>query len=222
MSDEFTRLASDFAWRTIASAEEALPERQDVSAELDSFLARSGLDAAALPTVLECLERTPEWLTCQLRMESAYRRVCARVTTDELRARMAATMRIPLTRLEIETIILASNDAAREAVLCFREGETTVQDLAQECGATFEQREVFLGECDEAVQRALLCASIGEILEPRQCESGFAVCRLLSKVEPIPEDAQVRARLDQRLLESHFEALASKQISWLWPSKCPA
>jgi hypothetical protein len=146
-------------------------------------------------------------------MESEYQRVCDALLTTDKRSRLLAAQRLALTQLELETFSPESSNAANEAVLCLRENQATMQELAAECGAACERLEVFLGDCSEALQRVLLSASPGEVLAPLAEGDSFVVCRLLSKTDPTIADERVKARLDRHLLEAHFSQLAGK-IRW--------
>jgi hypothetical protein len=213
LSGEFDRLAQALGWR-LAALSEADPKTQDsrlktqdLGSDRSQFLQRTGLEETTLLAALQQIGRDPVWLEECLRLEAAYDRVCARWLTDDQRGRALAARRLGLTRVQVETIVLPSLEAAQEAVLCLREGEVSLPELAEECKVTCERTEWFIEDGPPDLQQALLSASPGEILAPLGREGCFAVCRLAAKSSPDLTQPDVRERLDQRLLEAHFAEL---------------
>jgi len=194
LSGEFERLERELTSRVAALHSEG--QKRESKADLE---ARGALG---------------EWWS---RAEAAYRDVCGRVLTLESRARMLAAMRILLTRVVVESVVLKSETAAREAALCLRDRELTMEDLSKECGCDCARVEIFLGDCEEEQQRRFLCAAPGEILEPQPCEGGMAVSRLVNKIEPGIADEAIRLKIDARLLGAHLSELASKVITRAQP-----
>ena len=217
LSGKFDRLANAASWRLAAwpAGSEADPNAESVNDERQRFFQRTGLDEGSLPHALKQLNRTAGWLEDCLQMEACYRHLCDALLTNEARARTLAAMRLPLTRITIQTLILRSKDAAQEAVLCLKENRLSPEELAKECGAAWEGQEWFLGDCDGDFQQILLSAAPGEVLAPLPYEERFVVSRIEAKRDPNIADAQVRALIDRRLLEAHFSELTSKHIRWV-------
>jgi hypothetical protein len=218
LSGRFDRHVTDLSWRLAALLENgkalAVSLAEAEQFERSRFFERMGYTETELMDALERLGRDPQWFRGCLQMEAAYRRACDKLLTDEQRARLLTTLRLPLTRIEVESMMVQSADAASEAVLCLRENETSMSELARECDSTCERRRVFLGDCSEEMQQALLSASPGEILAPQREEDAFVVCRLISKTEPTLRDDEVIGRLDWRLLQTHFSELTRGCVRW--------
>jgi len=199
----FDRHVTDLSWRLAALLENgkalAVSLTEEEQFERSRFFERMGYTETELMDALERLGRDPQWFTSCLQMEAAYRRACDKLLTDEQRARLLTALRLPLTRIEVESMMLQSADAASEAVLCLRENETSMSELARECDSACERRRVFLGDCSEEMQQALLSASPEEILAPQRDEEAFVVCRLISKTEPTLHDDEVIGRLQTGL-----------------------
>lgn len=155
------------------------------------------------------------WLAGVLAREAAFRRSSARRLTPAVLARALESRRIPLTRVTLETLVAPSLNAGREAVFCVRQGERTMGELAAECGFEFGSREVLLGDCPEGQQRMLLAALPGEVLEPVPIAGGFAVTRLVDKVEPDPQHPETRARVEREWLKAEFTTLAAERVGWV-------
>src|SRR6266568_3721970 len=63
-----------------------------------------------------------------------------------------------------------------------------------------------------AILRLPLTRFETDVLEPLARGDGFELCRIISKVEPQPDDPTVKSRIDQRLLARHFSELASRYL----------
>jgi len=215
-SGKFDDLTRGLSWRLGAAVEQNQIETdadlaQDQRAR---FFERSGLDESSVPEVLKRLSRTPAWFEECLQLEVCFQKTCSSVLSDEARKRTLAVMRLPLTRIKIQRLTVRSREAAQEAVLCLRDDQVSPEQLAQECGISWEDQELFLGDMPPDVQQEFLSAAPGEVLTPETGEEGCLVTRVVAKTEPVLLDDQVRARIDQQLLESHFSELCSKHIRW--------
>jgi len=220
LSGKFDRLARAVSWRLVLSDEgQTGTDAELLEAERARFFERTRLNEASLSEALKKLGREPEWLEECLQMEARYRQVCATLLTDEARARILTTQRLLLTRVKIEMLTLRSRDAAQEAVLCLKEKLLSKEELAKECRASWEPQEFFLGDCEPEVQHEFISAVPGEVLAPKPYEEGFVVSRIEAKTEPDLTDAQIRARIDKRLLTAHFSELTSKSIRWVMGEK---
>jgi len=215
-SGKFDDLTRAVSWRLAARAE---LNKTEVNTDLlkderARFFECTGLDESSLPAALKQLNRTPAWLEECLHLELLYHQACGSLLSEQARARTLAVMRLPLTRIRIQTLALRSREAAQEAVLCLTKDGLAPEQLAQECGVCWEDQELFLGDLPPEVQQDFLSAAPGEVLTPETGEEGCLVTRIVSKTEPVLLDDQVRARIDQQLLETHFSELCSKHIRW--------
>ena len=218
LSGRFDQHARELSWRLTA-----LPQPPGASSPADAmqtqvmrgrFIAGHNFTEENLGRALAGLERDILWLNECLQLEAAYHYVCDQLLTDEKRARLLVSLRLPLTKVEVETMVVRSPHAANEAVLCLRENQLSMSELASECDSSCDRMNVFLGDCSPELQRALLSASPGEILAPQSDGETFVVCRLINKTESDIHEQEVKARLDQRLLESHFSELTRERIRW--------
>lgn len=214
-SGDLDRLAGQLAWRVaaIASSKER-PEQAAVAEERVRFLQRSAIDAADLEPWLDALGRSASWLEEMLVLEAAYRLSSARVLTPDGFKREISSLRLPLTRLEVEMIELDSRDAAREALMCVREDGRSMEEVAREGRYPYRRREMVLEQIPVEQQQSFLSLTPGSILQPQERDDGFVLSRLIAKHEPKLDDPQVRARIEQRLLQRHFSDLSSGRIQW--------
>lgn len=211
-SGELDRMATRLTWRVAARAAKEAAEvpSEFQQAEAERFRTRAG-DVQAW---LAGLGREPAWLEEQVAMEAAFRHRCQRLLTPERCERELGPLRLPLTRFEVETMELDSRSAANEAFLCVRDDEVSMEEVAQEGRYPYRRRELVLEEIDPSVQQKYLSSTAGTIMEPTQRGDGFQLARLLGKREPKLEDPDVRARIEQRLLNRHFADLTSGRIQW--------
>jgi len=201
----FETWAAELSWRWAAVVVDGVEsDPAAVARERDMILSRHGWEPGEMERLVRRLGRDEAWLARVLAREAAFRRSSARRLTSAVLARALESRRIPLTRVSLETLVAPSLDAGREAVVCVRQGEVTMGDLAAECGFEFGVREVLLGECSDEQQRLLLAALPGEVLEPVPIAGGFAVTRLVDKVEPDPQRSETRARVEREWLKVEF------------------
>jgi len=220
LSGKFDRLARAASWRLVLPAE-GETSAQLLKTERARFFERTGLNEESLAGALKKLGRDPAWLEEWLGMEIRYGRLRETLLTAEARARALVAQRLPLTKITIEMLTLRSKDAAQEAVLCLREKLLSSEELAKECRASWEPQEFFLGDCEPDVQQEFLSATPGEVLSPKPFGEDFVVSRIVAKTEPNLADAQIRSRIDQRLLRSHFSELTSRSIRWVLGHSMP-
>ena len=216
-SGSFDDLTRALSWRLAAAAElnNTAPNDESVKNERARFFERTGLDETSLPEALKQLNRTAAWLEECLQLEASYQQASASVVSDAGRTRALTTMRLPLTRFTIQTLALRSQEAAQEAILCLTKDALSPEQVAQECGVSWEEQRLFLADLSHEVQQEFLSAAPGEVLAPKADEEGFVVIRIIAKTEPALADDDVRKRIDQQLMESHFSEISSKHIRWL-------
>jgi len=114
----------------------------------------------------------------------------------------------------MEVIELDSKDAAREALLCVRDDHMAMEEVAREGRYPFSREQTLLEDIAPDVQQRFLSASAGDLMEPMELDGSYRLCRITGKKEPDPEDPSVRGRVDQRLLDRHFNEVASRHIRW--------
>jgi hypothetical protein len=181
-----------------------------IAAEKRKFLHRIGITSAQLANWLEQLNRDSKWLDEMLAIEAAYGKHCDTLLVPEARQRELLALRLPLTKFETEMIEVESLDAAREALFCVREDGMSMEEVATEGGYPYRRADFLLEDLPVDAQHRFLSVSAGEVLQPLARGDGFELCRIVKKIEPQPDDSNVKSRIDQRLLDRHFAELASK------------
>ncbi len=213
LNGELDVMANRLAWR-VAAAEEAEIGEAEMEDERAQFVQRSGLELRGISDWLQKLGREKSWLEEVITMEVAFRKARAGLLTAEAAEREIGALRLPLTRFEVETIEFESRDAASEAVLCVRDDGMSMAEIAEEGRYPYRRNELVLENIAEELQQKFLSLTPGSMLEPFAREDGFELSRLLGKTEPKASDPNVRARIEQRILERHFADLLSKRVRW--------
>src|SRR5439155_1679373 len=92
------------------------------------------------------------------------------------------------------------------------EKEITPDAVSAEERYPYRRADFLLEDIPAEGQQRFLSVSAGDVLEPLVRGDGFELCRIISKVEPQPDDPTVKSRIDQRLLARHFSELASRYL----------
>jgi len=186
------------------------PAPEAIDAEKRKFLHRFGIEAAQMADWLEEMGRDSQWLNEMLAMEAVYAAHCDTLLVPEARQRELIALQLRLTRFEVELIELESHDAAREALFCVREDGMSLEEVATEGRYPYRAVNFLLEDLPEEVQQKYVSVSQGDLLGPMPRSDGFALCRIIKKVEPRLEDPTIKLRVDQRLLDRYFSDLTTK------------
>ena len=214
LSGEMARFAKQLSWRLAAAAasDGTEPSVEETYATREEFVERLHPMGFAEWKVSAGLD--DEWVNRMAVLEANFRIHCEGILTPQARQRELATLRLQLTVFELEVIELDSRDAAQEALLCVRDDEMSMEQVAAEGRYPFRREERLLEDIPPDVQQRFLSASAGDLMPPMELDGGYRLCRISGKREPDPADPSVRSRVDQRLLDRHFTELASRHVRW--------
>jgi hypothetical protein len=216
LSGELSRMGERFSWR-VAAAREAGGKPIDpkvIGAEKTSFLQRTELRGEQLPEWLTKIGRDESWFCEMLALETIFRSDTAAIISAAACEKEIVSLRLPLTRFEVETIELDSLDAAREAFLCARDDGLSMEQVAAESRYPFRRTEVFLERIPDDLQQKFLSVHPGDILGPIGEANTYHVCRIISKKEPDLSDSSVRERVEQQILDRRQSDLTTRHIQW--------
>lgn len=225
LTGKFDGLAQAWAWRIAAwnakglAATAAADGRET---QRRQFFQRTGLAPDKLPEMLRGLAREQLWFEEQLQTEAGYAEQVEGVCMRENRARSLATLRLQLTRLEVELMDLESEGAVREACFCLESDGLTMAELAEQEHYRVERKEFLLEEFSDEQRMRFLGTEVGQVRPLITEGEHFQVCRVLAKHEPLLTDASVVARVDEELIGGHFNDLVSKHIVWLLTPDAPS
>jgi hypothetical protein len=213
MSGEMDEISSQLSRRIAADL--AMSERGEPLATapvMQRFLQSHHLDERGLPEWLSAMRRDRAWLTEMVRMEAAFDRLSTDAITPEARARKLASMQLSLARVEIESLELDTEAAAREAFLCVHDDGSSLSDVAAETGYRSERTEVSGDALDEKIGQRLLNAREGDVVGPIASDGRFKVYQVLRKFEPTIADRAVADRIDAVILDELFDDLCARHI----------
>lgn len=211
---EIDRMADRLSWRIAAQAEKAADDPKAVSEQRERFLAHAQIDHDGLTEWLSQLGREIDWLEGLSGWEVAYQRLVNSLVTERDLQHELISMRLLLTRFEIEMIEVDSRDAAAEIMACVRNDGMEMAEVAEESRYPFHRSEILLEDLAPDQQQQFLSVKAGALLEPIPREDSFQVCRVKMRIEPTLQDAAIRERLGERIIERHFSELVSKHIHW--------
>ena len=207
---ELDRMTTALMFRLAARCAEKDSDPDAITAEERKFFERNKIEPARLPNWLERLGRDLEWFNEMVAIEAAYRQRCGSLLVPQACQRELVTLRLPLTRFETEVIELESRDAAQEALFCVREDGISMEEVAADGRYPYWLADFVLEDIPADAQQRFLSVSAGDVLEPSARGDGFQLCRIIKRIEPQPNDPNVKSRIDQRLLDRHFSELTSK------------
>ena len=216
LSGEFDRLATRLSCR-VAGFQEAKNAEVDLVAEKEQFSKRAGNDGQKAPDWLNRLGREAQWLNEMLRFEAIHNRIHNELLTPQIRQREMSSMRLPLTRLDVEMLEVESKDAASEASLCVTVDGLSMEEVAKEGRYPYRRVQLLVEDIEADLQQKFLSVPEGSMLEPIARGDGFQLCRIIEKVEPNAADPVIRERIDKRILDLHFSKLVSHHIQWQGP-----
>lgn len=212
LSDELDRLAEEMSFRLAVWAEKGLEASASEAIDREEFIRREGI--TDLREWLDRIGRDEKWLDESLRAEAAFQRRLASAVDEKAIARELVSMRLNLTRFELETMEVDSRDSAAEVMACVRSDGMEMSEIAEESRYPFRESEVLLEDLPAELQQSFLSVRAGAMLEPIARDDGFEVCRVKTRNDPQLSDALVRERLQKQISRRHFSALVSKHIDW--------
>ena len=211
LSGSLDRMAQRLSYRIAAQADKK-SEEEDVKEERARFLAARRI--TDLAGWLSQFGRDEEWLNEMLAAEVSYRRRVAQILTEQALQKELGSLRLNLTRFELETVEVDSKDAAAEVAACVRSDGMEMSEIAEEGRYPFHSSEVLLEDVPSEQQQKFFSVKAGMLFDPILRGDGFEVWRVKTRTEPSLQDATIRARLEKRIIDRCFNGLLSKYIDW--------
>ena len=200
--------------RRIAAGFEVAEREETLSTEpvMQRFLERHRLDERSLSGWLAALGRERSWLAETVRIEAAFDRLSSLAIAGDARARKLALMELSMARIEMETLELDSEAAAREAFLCVRNDGSSLSEVAVETGFRAERAEVWIDTLDDTLGSRLLNAAEGEVIGPIEHDGGFRVYQVLRKLKASLTEPAVTSRIDKLIVDELFAGICAHHI----------
>jgi hypothetical protein len=211
-SDDFDRWATTLAGRAAIAA--AMPQPQ--SSDRFDAVARADVVRQRYSAWLEGLdvEQIDERLRHIAQLEQRFSvHVRAATTTDALASQVARN-RMDWTRVDLERLLLDSENAAREAVCCVREDGLSLIEVAMESGRAIRDTRVLLESLEPELQDAVLSAGIDQLLGPIAVDAGYEVVWVAGKATADLGDPLVRARAEAAVVEQVVSRAVLSHVRW--------
>lgn len=188
---------------------EAVAVRAHVVIEgvLDDAVRRLAEDAA----LAGADPRSPSWLAEVVERAD-------RVRTEEPDALAVADLVsehvVDWTRVEATAVVAPDDDVAHELLLCVREEQAPLADVAARVGLSPVHVATFLEALDDWLEPVVLGVEPGALVGPVAHPDGRAVVQLLHRAPPSAADDDVSRRAAAELLERRAAVAMSAVVRW--------
>lgn len=118
-----------------------------------------------------------------------------------------------LARIVVVEAVFPSLDQAKEAFLGVKADGLGIEEIARRAGLEPAEATHFAEDAPEGAV-PLLSALPGQVLEPEVVEGGYLLRCLRRRIEPALSDPVVAARVRERLLAAHLDALVARHVAW--------
>jgi hypothetical protein len=149
------------------------------------------------------------------RFEVEFERFRRRAAAAEPVEREIEANRIEWLRVDCELVELPDEEVAREAALCVRADGRPLAEVAAQAGMVVQRIEGRLDELDAALAPHLLSARSGDLLGPLALADCHALVLVREKVAPSVDDAAVRARAEQAVMQRAVARELNERVLWL-------
>jgi hypothetical protein len=163
------------------------------------------------------------WLSGEMeKLERAYRRFIAGeiegniedrkkdALSDASKRRRLALLGTSLMRVEVEMLIVDSEAAGREAVLCVRTDKQSLAEVASDAGYRTERVEMWLEDFEPSVRQTIMGAVVGDAVGPVGSDGRFTIYQLLRRDQPALDHPMVSERVETVLIEEMYDDLVAR------------
>ncbi len=148
------------------------------------------------------------------RIEAAAADARARVASEDAVNREIAKHGLDWTRLELDELELADDQAAREAALCVRVDGRAIADVAADCGVPLNSMSVYVADLERELSPTLLGAQPGDLVGPVERDGGFVLLAINGRTLPSPTDPKLRQRAETALVERAVKRAVESGVDW--------
>ncbi len=196
------------------------PEEGPTEAELDSvrhaFCARSNISITTLDSYLVKCTFLNDRFERNLKLEASYQKYCDRIASKDKCSSFLTRSFSDLIKVKYDSLCFTTADAAKEAYLCATEDDDSFPALvARTCG-THHTSSAFLSEVPENIKQLFLSSVPGEFLSSAEhsSEGGYNIYRVLEKIDPTLDDADVYNRLRLLCVKDNLGSYIDDNIEW--------
>ena len=187
-------------------------------------LLASGLDPAPFPLpsgaeAASALSVDAGRVTAIAGWRAAYDDLRPRLATDAAVTQVVRQRELEWTSFDIEELVLGTETAAREALLCSREDGMEAEEILRRAGGRLEARRARAGSLLPTVVAGLLAAPVGDgVTGPFRHTDGWSVIWLRDRRRPEVTDDDVRAEAADDLVREALDRELVGHLRWLGPT----
>jgi len=150
---------------------------------------------------------------------AAYDDLRPRLATDAAVTQVVRQRELEWTSFDIEELVLGTETAAREALLCSREDGMEAEEILRRAGGRLEARRARAGSLLPTVVAGLLAAPVGDgVTGPFRHTDGWSVIWLRDRRRPEVTDDDVRAEAAADLVREALDRELVGHLRWLGPT----
>ena len=146
-----------------------------------------------------------------LAIESAYDAAVTRLLGEVSLSETVDRHRMDWRLIETDTVVFSTEHAAREAILCIRDEQLSLQHVASLARRTAERRRRFADTIGAADR--LLTADPGSLVGPEVVDDGFEVTRLVGCTWPSLDDPRVAERARAAAVEAAVQQAVRERVT---------
>jgi hypothetical protein len=117
-------------------------------------------------------------------------------------------------RVDVRTLVFATESAAREGLLCLREDGDSAEGVAARSNALLHSSPVLLEELEPVLRDRLLSAELHQWNGPVAARGGQLLLQVLDKRLPVPDDPGVQTRAKERAFAARVAHEVAQRVSW--------
>ena len=140
----------------------------------------------------------------------------AAAASDAVEATVAAH-NVDWLRVECDWLEAADENVAREAALIARVDGLGLGEVAERAGLPLEQRRVYVGDLDPALQPTLISAAPGDLVGPLAVGNGgghWLLAAVHAKLVPTLDDPDIRKRAEEAAVATEVQRTVDEQVTW--------
>jgi hypothetical protein len=146
-----------------------------------------------------------------LAIESAYNAAVVHLLGEASLPEIVHRHRMDWRLIETDTVVFSTEHAAREAILCIRDEQLSLQHVASLARRTAERRCRFADTIDAADR--MLTADPGSLMGPEAVDDGFEVTRLVGCTWPSLDDPRIAERARAAAVEAAVQEAVRERVT---------
>ncbi len=147
-------------------------------------------------------------------LREAQARFTATVAGPEATAAELVERRLDWTRLELRTVTLADEDAARELIHCVRRDGRDLAAVAAEAELPVQAERIVVADAPAELAGRLAGAQPGELFGPLSTPQGHRVVVVAERRAPHPDDTQARERAAASVVQRALRTEVARRVTW--------